>query len=120
MVNPNPNPNPLIFAHPDARKLKGFNTFNTIHLIHVLSTHNSKVLIPWNQSGVEKLVQSNCISFTFSFFGSLLKERGDLERERDTLRMETNMLKNKMAIQENSMQDLKSSIEEKVRSTFCF
>ena len=66
---------------------------------------------------MEKLVQSNCISFVFFFFDSLLKERGDLERERDTLRMETNMLKNKMAIQENSMQDLKTSIEEKVRLT---
>ena len=43
-----------------------------------------------------------------------MKERGELERERDTLRMESNMLKNKIAIQENNMQDLKSSVEEKV------
>jgi len=49
-----------------------------------------------------------------------VKDRGDLERERDSLRMEANMLKNKLTLQESNVQDLKSSIEEKVRKLFRF
>ena len=47
-----------------------------------------------------------------------MKDRGDLERERDSLRMEANMLKNKLTLQESNIQDLKSSIEEKVRDLY--
>lgn len=54
--------------------------------------------------------------YSFSFLCSLMKDRSDLERERDSLRVELNMLKNKANIHENSIQQLRSSLEAKVRS----